>query len=46
MANSNMANNRDGSFHIYLDPKPKPKSIPKVQVVKMEVKHDKKTRRE
>ena len=29
LANSNMANNSDGSFHIYLEPKKKPKPIPK-----------------
>ena len=40
-----MANNTDGSFHIYLQPKKKPKPIPKeVKVKKMEVKHDKKDR--
>ena len=46
MANSNMANNSDGSFHIYLEPKKKPKPIPKEipKVEKMEVKNDKKRR--
>ena len=40
-----MANNSDGSFHIYLEPKKKPKAIPKeVKVEKQEVKHDKKDR--
>jgi len=47
MANSNMANNSDGSFHIYVEPKKKPKPIPKEipNVEKKEVKNDK-TRRE
>jgi len=46
-----MANNSDGSFHIYLEPKKKPKPIPKEilkeykieipKVEKKEVKHDK-----
>ena len=47
MANSNMANNSDGSFHIYVEPKKKPKPIPKEipKVEKKEVKNDK-TRRE
>jgi len=40
-----MANNPDGSFHIYLEPKKKPKPIQKeVKVEKKEVKHDKKDR--
>ena len=44
MANSNMANNPDGSFHIYVEPKKKPKPIPKEipKVEKKEVKNDKK----
>jgi len=39
-----MANNSDGSFHIYVNPKKKPipKEIPKVE--KKEVKNDKKRR--
>ena len=42
MANSNMANNSDGSFHIYLEPKKKkPKPIPKPVETKKEVKNDK-----
>jgi hypothetical protein len=41
MANSNMANNSDGSFHIYLEPKKKPKPIPE-EVETKEVKNDKK----
>ena len=42
MTNSNMANNPDGSFHIYLEPKKKPKPIPEPKVeIKKEVKHDK-----
>jgi hypothetical protein len=47
MANSNMANDPDGSFHIYVEPKKKPKPIPKEipKVEKKEVKNDK-TRRE
>ena len=48
MANSNMANNSDGSFHIYLEPKKKPKPIPKPipkpVEIKKEVKNDKKRR--
>ena len=41
-----MANNPDGSFHIYLEPKKKPKPIQKeVKVEKKEVKHDKKDRK-
>ena len=46
MASSNMANNSDGSFHIYVEPKKKPKPIPKEipKVEKMEVKNDKKRR--
>jgi hypothetical protein len=46
MANSNMANNSDGSFHIYVEPKKKPKPIPKEipKVEKKEVKNDKKRR--
>tara|TARA_R100001086_G_scaffold214851_1_gene130930 strand:+ start:19 stop:159 length:141 start_codon:yes stop_codon:yes gene_type:complete len=45
MTNSNMANNSDGSFHIYLEPKKKPKPISiEVKVEKTEVKHDKKDR--
>ena len=42
-----MANNPDGSFHIYVEPKKKPKPIPKEipKVEKKEVKNDK-TRRE
>jgi hypothetical protein len=46
MTNSNMANNSDGSFHIYLEPKKKPKPIPKEipKVEKKEVKNDKKRR--
>jgi len=46
MTNSNMANNSDGSFHIYVEPKKKPKPIPKEipKVEKMEVKNDKKRR--
>ena len=44
MANSNMANNSDGSFHIYLEPKKKPKPIPKPVETKKEVKNDKKRR--
>jgi hypothetical protein len=45
MTNSNMANNTDGSFHIYLEPKKKPKPIStEVKVEKKEVKHDKKDR--
>ena len=42
-----MANNSDGSFHIYVEPKKKPKPIPKEipKVEKKEVKNDK-TRRE
>jgi len=41
-----MANNSDGSFHIYLEPKKKPKPIPKEipKVEKTEVKNDKKRR--
>jgi hypothetical protein len=44
MANSNMANDPDGSFHIYVEPKKKPKPIPKEipKVEKKEVKNDKK----
>ena len=43
MTNSNMANNSDGSFHIYLEPKKKkPKPIPEPKVeIKKEVKNDK-----
>ena len=42
MTNSNMANNSDGSFHIYLEPKKKPKPIPEPKVeTKTEVKNDK-----
>ena len=46
MANSNMANNSDGSFHIYVEPKKKPKPIPKEipKVETKEVKNDKKRR--
>ena len=46
MTISNMANNPDGSFHIYLEPKKKPKPIPKEipKVEKKEVKNDKKNR--
>ena len=46
MANSNMANDPDGSFHIYVEPKKKPKPIPKEipKVEKKEVKNDKKRR--
>ena len=46
MANTNMANNSDGSLHIYLEPKKKPKPIPKEipKVEKKEVKNDKKSR--
>ena len=42
-----MANDPDGSFHIYVEPKKKPKPIPKEipKVEKKEVKNDK-TRRE
>jgi len=43
MANSNMANDSDGSFHIYVEPKKKPKPIPK-EVETKEVKNDKKRR--
>ena len=35
-----MANNSDGSFHIYVEPKKKPKPIPE-EVEKKEVKNDK-----
>ena len=46
MTRSNMANNPDGSFHIYLEPKKKPKPIPEPKVeIKKEVKHDKKDRK-
>lgn len=41
-----MANESDGSYHIRLIPKNKPKPIQKLHVEKKEVKHDKKTRRE
>ena len=42
MTTSNMANNSDGSFHIYLEPKKKPKPIPEPKVeTKKEVKNDK-----
>ena len=41
LANSNMANNSDGSFHIYLEPKKKPKPIAKTVEIKKEVKNDK-----
>ncbi len=42
-----MANESDGSYHIRLIPKNKPKPIPELHVEKKkEVKHDKKTRRE
>ena len=50
MTRSNMANHSDGSYHIYLEPKKKPKPItkaiqePKVEI-KKEVKHDKKDRK-
>ena len=46
MANSNMANNSDGSFHIFVEPKKKPKPIPKEipKVETKEVKNDKKRR--
>jgi len=46
MANSNMANDPDGSFHIYVEPKKKPKPIPKEipKVETKEVKNDKKRR--
>ena len=42
MTISNMANHSDGSVHIYLEPKKKPKPIqePKVEI-KKEVKNDK-----
>ena len=42
MTNSNMANNSDGSFHIYLEPKKKkPKPIPKeIQEPKVEIKKE------
>jgi len=39
--NSNQSNHSDGSFHIYVNPKQKPKPIPK-EVEKKEVKNDKK----
>jgi len=41
--NSNQSNHSDGSFHIYVNPKQKPKPIPK-EVEKKEVKNDKKRR--
>ena len=46
MANSNMANDPDGYFHIYVEPKKKPKPIPTEipKVEKKEVKNDKKRR--
>jgi len=39
--NSNQSNNSDGSFHIYVNPKQKPKPIPKSVETKKEVKNDK-----
>ena len=41
MTTSNMANHSDGSFHIYLEPKKKPKPIQKPVETKKEVKNDK-----
>ena len=43
--NTNMANESDGSFHIRLNPKKKPKPIPPLRIEKKEVKHDKKESR-
>ena len=43
--NTNMANESDGSFHIRLIPKKKPKPIPPLRIEKKEVKHDKKESR-
>jgi len=40
--NSNQSNHSDGSFHIYVNPKKKPKPIP---VETKEVKNDKKDRK-
>ena len=42
--NSNQSNHSDGSYHIYVNPKKKPKSIPKPVETK-EVKNDKKDRK-
>ena len=39
--NSNMSNESDGSYHIRLEPKKKPKPIQKPIETKKEVKHDK-----
>jgi len=42
--NSNQSNNSDGSFHIRVNPKVKPKPIPKVEIKEV-LKHDKKQNR-
>ena len=42
--NSNMSNESDGSYHIRLEPKKKPKPVADVEI-KKEVKHDKEKRR-
>ena len=39
--NSNQANESDGSYHIRVEPKKKPKPIQKPVETKKEVKHDK-----
>ena len=39
--NSNQCNHKDGSYHIYVEPKKKPKPIQKPVETKKEVKHDK-----
>ena len=44
--NSNMSNESDGSYHIRLEPKKKPKPIPKEVETKKDVKNnDKKDRK-
>jgi len=42
--NSNQCNHKDGSYHIYVEPKKKPKPIPKVEIKEVK-KNDKKDRK-
>ena len=44
--NTNQANESDGSYHIRLEPKKKPKPVAKHVEIKKEVKNDKEKRRE
>jgi len=42
--NSNQCNHKDGSYHIYVEPKKKPKPLPKVEIKEVK-KNDKKDRK-